>query len=161
MHLNISDMIWAIVNFFILVAILNKFLYKPLLGMLDKRKEEIENNLQNARVAEAEALKMREEYSRTIQQSKAEAQEILERAVRLGEETKEKIIQQAKAEAGKIADKAQDAIRLEKEEALNRLRDEVAYLVVEAAGKVLEKTISKEDHERLIRNAIQEVGDVS
>lgn len=161
MKLHIPDIVWAIINFFILVAVLNKFLYKPLLGMLEKRKEEIIRNLENAKAAEAEAMKLKEDYSKTIELSRHEAQEILDKAARLGEETKDKIIEQAKTEAGKIAVKAQNTIRLEKEEALTQLRFEVSSLVVEAAGRILERTITKEDQEKMIRNIIQEVGDAS
>lgn len=161
MQLHIPDMVWAIINFLVLVAILNRFLYKPLLGMLEKRKEEIINNMENAKAAEAEAMNLREEYRKTIQQSRQEAQEILDRAAMLGNETKDRIIEQAEVEANKMAVKAMDTIRLEKEEALAQLREEAASLVVGAAGKIIEKTITKEDHEKLIRNFIQEVGDVS
>jgi len=161
MELHIPDMVWAIINFLVLVAILNKFLYKPLLGMLDKRKEEIVTNLENAKEAKNDALKMKEEYTRALEQSKQEAREILDKAVKIGEETKDSIIGQAREEATKITEKAQSMIRLEKEQAKAELRKEVASLAVLAAGKILDRTIQPEDHEKLISEFVHEVGDVS
>ncbi len=161
MEIHVPDLVWSIINFFILVAILTKFLYKPLLGLLDKRKLEIEQNLEQAETAKTESIQAKEEYLKLIQNSRQEAQGIIDRAVKVGEETKDGIIKQAREESEKITKRAQDAIHFEKEQALAQLRDEVSTLVVMAAGKVIDKSIEKEDHEKMIREFIQEVGDVS
>lgn len=161
MGISVADMIWAIINFLILLAILNKFLYKPLLKMMDDRKSEIKRDLDSAAQANAEALKAKEEYLKQIEQAKEEAQRIMEKATKMGEETSEALISQAREETSKMTEKAREMIRLEKEEALNQLRDEVSTLVVMAAGKVIDKTIDQEAHEKLIREFIAEVGDAS
>lgn len=161
MGISVADMIWAIINFLILLAILNKFLYKPLLKMMDDRKSEIKRDLDSAAQANAEALKAKEEYLKQIEQAKEEAQRIMEKATKMGEETSEALISQAREETSKMTEKAREMIRLEKEEALNQLRDEVSTLVVTAAGKVIDKTIDQEAHEKLIREFIAEVGDAS
>lgn len=161
MNVSIHDMLWAIVNFLILVAILNKFLYKPLLGMLDARKQEIKNQLDEAANARNEAMKIKEDYTKEMQNARQEAQEIISKATKLAEDSKSGIIQEARAESEKVLKKAQEEIFLEKEKAKADLRNEVATLAVLAAGRVLDRTIQAEDHEKMIREFVQEVGDAS
>lgn len=161
MSVNIHDMIWAIINFIILVAILNKFLYKPILGVLDARKQDIKNKLDEAANARNEAIQVKEEYTKEMQNARQEAQEIISKATKLAEESKSGILQEARVESEKVLKKAQEEIRLEKEKAKAELRNEVAALAVMAAGRVLERTIQREDHEQMIRQFVQEVGDAS
>ncbi len=161
MEIHIPDMVWAITNFLILVVVLNKFLYKPLLSVMEERKEEIRKNMENAELAKAEALKIKEKYSEEMQNARQEARSILERAEKLGEENKEKIIAEARQEADKITEKVQVAVRREKEEALIQLRNEVASLAIMAAEKIIDKNLDKKDHEKMIGDFIKEVGDVS
>jgi len=161
MNISIHDMIWAIINFLVLVVILNKFLYKPLLGMLDARKQQIQNRLDEADAARSEAAKMKDEYTRQMQNAKEEAREIIGKAARLAEESKSGILQDARDEAAQIIKKAREEIGLEKEKAKAELRNEVASLAVMAAGKVLERSLKVQDHERMIREFVQKAGDVS
>ncbi len=161
MEIHIPDIVWAIINFFVLVAILNKFLYKPLLGMLDARKKDIQDKHEQAETARQEAQAIKEEYLKEMQNAKREAQDIITKAAKLGDDTKNEIIAEARESATKLTKKAQEEIRLEKEKAKNELRDEVASLAIMAAGKVLDRTINREDHDKLIREFVNEVGDAS
>ncbi|NLT94369.1 MAG: F0F1 ATP synthase subunit B [Clostridia bacterium] len=160
MSIHVPDIVWAIINFLILVAVLNKFLYKPVVKMLDDRKNEIVGNLDQAAQAKVEAEKLKEEYMTHLQNAKAEAQEIISRANKIGEETKNEIIAQAKAEAQKVSAKAQEEIRLEKAKALAQLRDEVASLAVLAAEKIIAKSIDINDHEKMVKDFVKEVGEI-
>ena len=161
MNIHIPDMIWAIINFLVLVAILNKFLYKPLMGMLDARKEEIKNKLGEAETARDEAIKMKEEYTLEMLTARREAQEIIVKATKLAEDSKTTIISEARDESANMIKKAQEEIRLEKEKAKAELRNEVASLAVLAAEKILDRTLQPEDHEKMVRDFVREVGDVS
>jgi len=160
MSIHIPDTVWAIINFLILVAILNKFLYKPVTKMLDERKNEVVNNLNNAEKARQEAEKLKDEYAHHLQNAKSEAQEIIARANKLGEETRNEIVSQARAEAEKVSVKAQEEIRLEKAKALAELRDEVASLAVMAAEKIIAKNIDMKDQEKMVKDFVKEVGEV-
>jgi F-type H+-transporting ATPase subunit b len=161
MEIHIPDMIWAIINFLVLVAILNKFLYKPLLGHLEARKQEIQNKYDEAEAARAQAQQMKEEYMKEMQNAKREAQEIIAKATKLGEDTRTEIITEAREEAAKLSKKAQEEIRLAKEKAKAELRDEVAALAILAAGKIIDKNLMQEDHEKMVRDFLNEVGDAS
>lgn len=161
MSININDMIWAIINFVILVAILNKFLYKPILGMLEARKQDIKNQLAQASDARNEAMQVKEEYTREMQNARQEAQDLIGKATKLAEEAKNGILLEARTQSEKVLKKAQEEIHLEKEMAKAELRNEVASLAVMAAGRVLGRTINPQDHEQMIRQFVQEVGDAS
>lgn len=161
MQINVPDLVWSIINFIALVFILKIFLYKPILGMLDARKEEIAGKYRQADEARNEAMSLKDEYVQEMQKAKAEAQEIINQASKLGEEAKASIIAEARINATNLTDKAKEEIRLEKEKAKAELRNEVADLAVLAAGKVLEKTLQPEDHAKLISEFISEVGGAS
>jgi len=160
MSIHVPDIVWAIINFLILVAILNKFLYKPVTKMLDERKNEVVNNLNNAEQAKKDAEKLKDDYAKHLQNAKSEAQEIITKANKLGEETKNEIVTQARAEAEKVSAKAQEEIRLEKTKALAELRDEVASLAILAAEKIIVKNIDMKDHEKMVKDFVKEVGEV-
>ncbi len=152
--------LWQVVNFLILLFLLKKFAYKPILNMLDERKKSIEDAINNAETAKNEAEKMRKEYETRLAEAKQEAQEIMAKATKLGEEMKHEIVANAQSEATKAIQKAQEEIKREKDQAIAALRDEVAVLAVMAAGKVLGKSISVEDHEKLVKEFVSEVGDL-
>lgn len=152
--------VWQIVNFLILLFILKKLLYKPMLQMLDDRKKSIEDAINNAETAKVEAEALRKDYEARLAEAKQEAQEIIAKATKLGEEMKKDIVENAQNEAAKAIQKAQEEIVREKEQAIMALRDEVATLAVMAAGKVLGKAITVEDHEKLVKEFVQEVGDL-
>jgi len=160
MQIDLNEFIWAIINFLVLLALLYKFLWNPILNTLDKRREEISSNLSSAESMKQQAEEMLEEYKKKIAAAKSEAQDIINQANRAAEETRNKIMSQAHEEAAKITEKAREEIRREKEQALKEVRDEIATLAVLAAGKVLERSMTKEDHEKLVREFLSEVGEI-
>jgi len=151
---------WQILNFLVLLAILNKLLYKPMLNMLAERKKTIQDSLDKAESARAEAEKLQAQYQSQLLQAKKEAQEIIEKATKMGEEMKEDIVNNAKNEADKAIKKAQEEIAREKNQAVAALRQEIATLAVLAAGKVVGKAITVQDHEKMVKEFIEEVGDL-
>ena len=86
MDISPSTVIFAIINFCILVVGLKVFLYKPVCNMLDSRKEEVANNLNSAEEAKLEAQKLRDEYAAQIQNARNEAQDIINQAAKIGEQ---------------------------------------------------------------------------
>ena len=149
----------AFVNFFILLFLLKKFLYKPVLGMLEKRHDQVMGNMQAAADAKADAEQLRAEYAAQLKDAKNEAQEIINNATKIGEQTKANIIAEAREEAAKVSAKAQEDIQREKTQAINELRSEVASLAILAAEKIVGKSIDVKDHEDMVNNFVKEVGD--
>lgn len=159
MEIHVSTMIFAIINFIVLVIGLKVFLYKPVCNMLDSRKEEVANNLNAAEAAKLEAQKLKDEYAAQIQNARNEAQDIINQAAKIGEQTKADIVNEAREEAARLTAKAQDEIAREKTEALNEIRNEIADLAVLAASKVVGKTIDVADHQNMVNNFVKEVGE--
>lgn len=159
MDINPSTAIFAIINFIVLVVVLKIFLYKPVCNMLDSRKEEVANNLNSAEEAKLEAQKLKDEYASQIQNARNEAQDIINQAAKIGEQTKADIVNEAREEAARLTAKAQDEIAREKTEALNEIRNEIADLAVMAASKVVGKTIDVADHQNMVNNFVKEVGE--
>lgn len=159
MEIDLGTVIFATINFFVLLFLLKKFLYKPIMGMLDSRKAEVEDNLNAAQVAKDEAARLKDEYAASIANARHEAQEILAQATQMGEQAKDDIVAGARLEAQKVADKASADIEIEKNQAIAALRNEVADLAVLAAEKIVGKTIDLADHGEMVNNFVQEVGD--
>lgn len=159
MEIHLSTVIFAIINFAVLVFLLQLVLYKPVCAMLDARKEEVVNNLNSAEEAKLEAQKLKDEYAAQIQNARAEAQDIINQAAKIGEQTKADIVTEAREEASRLTAKAQAEIAREKTEALNEIRNEIADLAVLAASKVVGKTIDVADHQNMVNNFVKEVGE--
>ena len=159
MEIHPSTIIFAIINFAILVVGLKVFLYKPVCNMLDSRREEVINNLNSAEEAKLEAQKLKDEYAAQIQNARTEAQDIINQAAKIGEQTKADIVTEAREEASRLTAKAQAEIAREKTEALNEIRNEIADLAVLAASKVVGKTIDVADHQNMVDNFVKEVGE--
>lgn len=160
MHIDYHDLLWAIINFALLLAILYKFLYGPLLKMMESRENEIKNNINQAEEMRVEAESSRTQMQETLDKARKEAQEILNNAVKVGEETKNQIISEAKEAAVNLTQKAQEEIQREKEQALADIRNEVANLAVLAAGKILSKNITADEQKKLVDQYIQGVGGI-
>ena len=160
MHIDFHDLIWAIINFIVLLAILYKFLYGPIMRTMESRENEIKRNITQAEEMRVEAEASRAQLQEALNDARKEAQEIVNNAVKVGEETKNQIISEAKDSAAKLMQKAQEEIQREKEQALAEIRNEVANLAVLAAGKIIGKTITADDHKKLVDQYIHGVGGI-
>jgi len=150
---------WAIINFFILLAILYKFAYGPILQMLDDRKNTIESSLHHAEEIRVDIERMKIEAQQNLLDSRKEAQEIVARAQKIGDETKTEVLAKAKEEAAIERARAIAEIESTKEKAIGELRDTAATLAIMAAEKVLGRVITVDDHQKMVKDFVNEVGD--
>ena len=118
MSIEPSTLIFALINFFILLFCLKKFLYKPLFNMLDERAATIAKNVDDAEQARDEANALKAEYEASLKEAQTKAQEIIQNANKLGEETRAEIVAKAREEAARASEKAREEINREKEQAL-------------------------------------------
>ncbi|WP_404455848.1 F0F1 ATP synthase subunit B [Virgibacillus necropolis] len=156
---HVGDMLVQLFCFIILLALLKKFAWGPIMGMMQKREEYVSNEIELAEQNRAEAERASKEAAEQLRQTKEEAQKIVEDAKHIGVKQEQEIIESARKEADRIKVSAQEEIRNEKERAIQALQDKVASLSVLIASKVIEKEISAEDQEKLINEYIQEVGE--
>lgn len=158
-HFNGGDIIYQLVMFIVLLALLKKFAWGPLMGIMKQREEHVANEIEAAEASRKEALQYLEEQREIVKQSRTEAAQLIENAKKQGEAQREDIINQARAEAERVKESAKREIVQEKEKAVAALREQVASLSIMIASKVIEKELSVADQEKLINEYIQEVGE--
>lgn len=157
---NLYAIGWTAVNFFVLLALLYKFAFNPINAMLEQRTTTIESSLKHAEEVKVEVEQMRKEAQINLTESRKEAQEIVARATRAAEEAKNEMISKAKEESQNLKAKAESEIKAATEQAKLELKDTAASLAIIAAEKVLGRAITDEDHKRLVKDFVNEAGDL-
>ena len=150
-----------LLNLFIQVYFIKRFLFKPINEILEKRKAMADAEISDATKAKEEALAMKESYEQDMEQARNRAGEILENAKKTASAQSEAMISEATASAAAIKEKAQKDIEQEKKKAMSEVRDEIGGIAMEIAGKVIEREINEEDHKKLIDEFISNVGEAS
>ena len=150
-----------ICNLFIQIFLIKKFLFKPVREILAKRKAMADAEISDAVKAKEEAEAMKSEYEQNMQDARDKANEILSTAQKNATLQSEEILKEANAQAVQLKAKAEKDIAQEKRKAVNEIKDEIGDMAMEIAGKVIEREISAKDHEKLIDEFIEKVGDKS
>lgn len=158
-HFNGGDVLATLIIFLILMALLKKFAWGPLMGVMQQREELVASEIEAAENARKETAKALEEQKALLKEARTEAQAIIESAKKQGDVQREEIITAARTEANRLKESAVREIETEKEKAIAAVRDEVVSLSVLAASKVLGKEISEEDNSALIKETIAKAGE--
>ncbi|MGN7399342.1 F0F1 ATP synthase subunit B [Cytobacillus praedii] len=156
---NSGDMIYQLIAFIILLLLLKKFAWGPLMGIMKEREEHIASEIESAEQSRTEAKKLLEEQRNLLKEARNDAQGLIESAKKQGDVQREEIIAAARAESERIKQSAKVEIEQQKEQAVAAIREQVASLSVLIASKVIEKELSAEDQEKLINEYIQEAGE--
>ena len=151
-----ATMLAQIINFLLLVAILTKIAYRPILTALEERRSHIEKSLEEAELDRALANTMKTESQEQIVLARIQARTIIDEAITLGEKSKESIVRQAREENARLLKETQANIERDYQQAMNKLRTEVAIIAVAAAEKIIEKNLDAETNTRLVRNFIKD-----
>ena len=149
--------IWTIVTFLVLLALLAKFAWRPLLQALESRQERIRNSLEDAERARQELERLQQESAKILQQARIEAESIVTQTRADAERLREELKQKAKDEADKVLRNAQQQIQLQTRQAIQQIRHEVADIAVLLASKLIERNIAKEDNARLIDDTLKQI----
>ena len=149
--------IWTIVTFLILLALLARFAWRPLLDALEKRQDAIRSSLDDARKAKEELARLQAESARMLAEARAEAAAIISSTRADGARFADEMKQKARADAEGVVRNAQREIDTQTNRAIETIRREAIDLSVAVAGKILRRDISKADHERLVDDAIREM----
>jgi F-type H+-transporting ATPase subunit b len=149
-----KSLIVQFVNFFILLFILQRLLYKPFLAKMEERTTAIKTSLDQAQAARTEALRQQEENEAKLRAAYAEAAAIREQAVKEAAEESRKHIDTAQAQARKLVDDTKAQLDAEIRRAREELRAEVSDLAVAVAEKLVRRTLREDDHRRLVTEAI-------
>ena len=146
-----------IINFLILVAILTKFAYKPLVKALADRQAKIADSLETADKELAAAEQLKREYQEQLAQARIQAQGIVEKATKLAEQAKDEIMQEARAEHARLLKEAREEITREQQKAIIELRSEVVSLSMAAATKIIGHNIDAAANTQLVTNFINQL----
>ena len=149
--------IWTILTFLVLLTLLAKFAWGPLLKALDSRQELIRKSLDDAQRARQELERLHQESAQIIRTARAEAESIISQSRSDADRLKEEIKQKARTEGAAIMRNAERQIQMETVRAVQQIRREAVDLSVMIATKIIGRSLSKEDNERLIEEALQQI----
>ena len=149
--------IWTIITFLVLLALLAKFAWRPLLDALERRQQSIRQSLDDARHAKHELERLQSESQRILAQARTEAETIITRTRDDASRFREELRQKAQQEASAIVKNAERQIELETARALQQIRHEAVDLSVAIASKLLQRNVSKDDNMRLIEDTFKQI----
>ena len=150
--------LFVLLNTLTVIFVGTKFLFKPVMNMIESRQKEIDDLYQDAGEAKEQAEAMQKEYQQKLSDAHATSEQIVRDAVSRGQAREEEIIRQANADASAMLDKAVADIALEKKKAINDAKDEIAGIALEIAGKVVGRQLSDADQTKLVDQFIDELG---
>jgi F-type H+-transporting ATPase subunit b len=148
-------------NLLILMLLVKKFLFKPVLNILQKRQDEVDKIYADANKAKDEANTLRADYENRLAAAKEEAGEIVKTATAAAQRKSNEMLEEAQTKASGLVARAEAQIAQEKKKAINEIKDEISGMAVDIASKVVEREISAKDHEKLIEDFIKNVGEAS
>ena len=149
--------IWTILTFLVLVGLLAKFAWRPLLEALERRQATIAKALDDAKLAKQELERLQKESAEMMRQARVEAEAIIARSRTDAEALREELKQRSRAEAAVIVKNAEQQIQLETARAIQQIRHEAVDLSVTIASKILQRQVSREDNEALIEATLKQV----
>ncbi|RMA97238.1 F0F1 ATP synthase subunit delta [Hydrogenothermus marinus] len=157
MKFDLLTYLFEIINFFILLWILKKLLYKPVISVLKKRKEYIDTKIREAEEAQAKVEKLKQEYEKLLQDieniKKAKLAEITKQV----EEEKEKLYKQMKAELDAEREKFLESLQIEKKEVINEIKEFIINYSLQFVSKILVKVSDENLHKNLFKLALEAI----
>ncbi len=157
LEINPGLILWTIITFLIVLAVLRVVAWKPLIGALTAREDKIRSSLAEAELAQQNAQKLLEENRRQLARAEEQSQRILKEGRDLAERIKAEIMEKANRSAQQSIAQARDEIKREKESALMQLRSEVADLAILAAGKILDANLDTPKQRALVDAVIKDL----
>ena len=145
---------WTVVCFLIALFVLKRYAFGPIQGAIDERRERIRQSIEEADHARAEARKLLEEHKALIGQARGQAEEILSEARRIRDSMEQRMREETEAERQRRLEETRKEIAAETTRALEQIRSEVASLTLEAASRVIGRSLDAERDRELISEAI-------
>ena len=154
--INLPGLIVQVFNVLLVLIILRLLLYKPILRMLDRRSTRIKEGMESAERMKAELVSGEEEVKKQVEESRREGQRLIGQAAEMAERLKEGARDDARKEGEAMIVRARAEIQRERDEAVETVRREFAGLAITAAEKVINTSLDKEKHRKLIDDVLEE-----
>lgn len=152
------NLLWVVVNLLVLFLLLKKFLFAPVLKIMDERTAKIQSDLDGAEASKQEAEKMKSDYEKEIANAHNEALQITTKAKERAGKEGDIIIDNARAESAKILKDAEKSAVLEKAKALDEAKGQIADLAILAAARIISKNVGDDTDKEAVNQFLVEVG---
>jgi len=156
--ISLTEFVFYMINFLILVGVLTKFLYKPFLNVLEQRKQKIQDAFDSAEMMNKRADEKMANYTARIANVEEEGREIIKEAKQRAEAQAADIINDANEKASQIITAAHRQIELDKQKAVDEMKQQVAALAMMAAEKIVERDIAQIGQEQIVDEIIEQAG---
>jgi F-type H+-transporting ATPase subunit b len=157
LELDPGVIIWAWITFFVLLILLYKIAWKPILSTIEKREKTIQDSLDRSEEAKTEAEAILEKHNQMVRTAEEDAQRLMQENRALAEKSRQEILDQAKQSADKLISKAKTESEKEKEDAIQALRSEVADLAIAATKKIIGESLDESKQRAIISDFIQKM----
>ena len=155
------DLVWTIINLIVLYLLMKKFLIGPVMGIMEKRKALIADQLDHAKVTNEQAEALKGQYEQALSSAREESVQIIRDARADAKQMSEGIVRTANEQAAKIIETAKETARQEKESAMQGAKTEIAGLAMEAAKKLLVSGSSETGNQMLYDEFLAKAGDAN
>ncbi|WP_059104133.1 F0F1 ATP synthase subunit B [Shouchella shacheensis] len=159
MEIAWGSALFQLLGFTVLLLLLSKFALRPLLGVMQKRQDMVNEQIDSAEKNRKEAEKLIEEQRNEMKNARVEARELIENAKKAGEQQGQDIVRASKEEAQRIHEQALAEIQNEKDQAVAALREQVASLSVLIAQKVIEKELDASEQDQLVQEYLKQASE--
>lgn len=156
---NILTALFTLANTIAIYLVGKKFLYGPIMNMIEARQKEIDDLYADAGAAKENARALEAEYTQKLAVATQTGEEMVQQAVARGQKREDEIIRQANERADAILEKANADIRQEKKKAINDAKDEISVIAIAIAEKVVNRELNAADHEKLVDQFIDDLGE--
>ena len=157
LDVNPGLIFWTVITFVILLFILKKMAWGPILNSLNERENFIKDSIDKAEKAQADAEKLLAENNANLAKAEEEAQKIIEQGREYSDKLKVQMLEESKNEAKKLITEATSEIERKNQEAFNNLKDQVADIAIDAAEKIIRANLDKEKQTKLINEYIKDL----
>jgi F-type H+-transporting ATPase subunit b len=150
-------MIWTVATFLVLLFVLRKIAWKPLLEALDAREKRIDDALQKAEKAQREAEQAIAENRKRSDEAMRQAEQVIEQARQDAEQTRQKLIEEARAESQRVVDQGMRRLEAEQRAAMQEVRAVAADLAIRAAGRLIQSSLTEQQQRELVDQFLKDV----
>jgi F-type H+-transporting ATPase subunit b len=154
---NFGLTIWTVVIFLLLLGVLGKFAWGPILASAKTREDHIQNALDEAAARQAEAVKLLEQHKSQMADARRQVQELIAEGKTAGERVKREIEEKARTEAQRVLDQARTEIGREKDAAIDQLRKESVDIALAAAGRLMQQKLDGDADRKLVASFVDDL----
>ena len=152
-------LIWTIITFVILLAVLGKLAWKPLLGALEQRETTIRESLEKAEQARSEAEQLMAQNQQILAEANQQANRIVAQAQEEGQRLRESLSEQARQESLRLREETREELQRERQLAVHELKQVASELALAATERLLSTVVSSDDHRRIVDEYLERFPD--